>query len=137
MDEASKKFHEWIFSRVRKTGPKTQAGLASALGVAHPQISALKRGDRDLKVREVPTIANYLEAQPPAWEGIDFKIRDKSEIRSFLERIDGLNSDNIELLMATISSWMAKDERQGQSPFDGQSSSAIPRHESSSSRSQS
>lgn len=45
---------------------KTQSGLARHLGLAHPQISELLRGNRRLKVDEVPKIAAYLGLPPPA-----------------------------------------------------------------------
>lgn len=55
----------WVRSGLKKPG-KTQKGLATHLGIAHPQITSLLKGTRGLKVDEVPRIADYLEEPPPA-----------------------------------------------------------------------
>lgn len=68
MDKTTQKFIDWIFDNLDKAAGKTQVGLAAKLGVAHPQISMLKAGKRDLKVREVPLIAEYLKKAPPSWD---------------------------------------------------------------------
>lgn len=54
----------WIREGLAKPG-KTQIGIAKALGIAHPQITRLLQGERDLKVREIRPIAEYLETPPP------------------------------------------------------------------------
>ena len=56
---------EWIRKGLAKKG-KTQTGLARAMNIAHSQISRLLSGDRQLKAREIPVIAAYLEELPPS-----------------------------------------------------------------------
>lgn len=58
---------EWIRSGLKRTG-KTQSALAAHLGLAHPQITQLLKGKRDLKVRELPKIAEFLGVPPPEAE---------------------------------------------------------------------
>jgi len=60
----SDRYLDWIREGLKKPG-KTQSGLARALGIAHPQITQLMKGDRRLKVDEVPKIAEYLEEPEP------------------------------------------------------------------------
>lgn len=60
-------FAEWVANNLDKKAGKTQKGLAETLGVAHPQITQLLKGNRDIKVREVPIIAKYLGVAPPSW----------------------------------------------------------------------
>lgn len=68
MDQTTEKFVRWVFDNLDKKAGKTQTGLAERLGIAHPQITMLKTGRRDLKVREIPVIAEYLGKAPPAWD---------------------------------------------------------------------
>ncbi|WLS01712.1 LexA family protein [Shinella oryzae] len=63
-DEMTKTYLEWIRANLKKPG-KTQVGLAGHLGIAHPQITQLLKGNRKLKVDELPKIAEYLEAELP------------------------------------------------------------------------
>jgi transcriptional regulator with XRE-family HTH domain len=63
MDAETERYVRWIRQGL-KNG-KTQSGLAAALGIAHPQISSLMKGTRQLKVPEIPKIAAYLEQPPP------------------------------------------------------------------------
>lgn len=63
-DEMTKQYLDWIRENLKKTG-KTQSGLAAHLGIAHPQITQLLKGNRKLKVDELPRIAAYLEADLP------------------------------------------------------------------------
>jgi hypothetical protein len=55
---------DWIKKGLEQPG-KTQTGLARALGRAPSAITNLLKGTRDLKQREVETIARYLETAPP------------------------------------------------------------------------
>lgn len=64
-DEMTKQYLDWIRENLKKTG-KTQSGLAAHLGIAHPQITQLLKGNRKLKVDELPRIAEYLEAELPS-----------------------------------------------------------------------
>lgn len=63
-DEMTKQYLDWIRENLKRTG-KTQSGLAAHLGIAHPQITQLLKGNRKLKVDELPRIAEYLEADLP------------------------------------------------------------------------
>lgn len=63
-DEMTKQYLDWIRENLKKPG-KTQSGLAAHLGIAHPQITQLLKGNRKLKVDELPRIAEYLEAELP------------------------------------------------------------------------
>lgn len=63
-DDTLKTYINWIKSGLDQPG-KTQSGLARHLGIAHPQISLLVNGKRNLKVDEIPKIAAYLGIDPP------------------------------------------------------------------------
>lgn len=45
---------------------KTQVGLAEHMNLSHPQITQLLKGKRQLKVSEIPVIAEYLDIPPPS-----------------------------------------------------------------------
>lgn len=64
-------FVEWIRASFDKKRGLTQAGLATHLGIAHPQITQLLNGKRSLKIREVPKIAEYFGAEPPFMAPLD------------------------------------------------------------------
>ena len=66
-EEPKNPYIDWIREGLKKPG-KTQSGLASHLGIAHPQITQLLKGKRKLKVDEIPRIATYLEMDPPGSE---------------------------------------------------------------------
>lgn len=55
----------WIREGLRQPG-KTQAGLAAALGIDRAQVTRLLQGRRELKQREVKTVAEYLGGDAPA-----------------------------------------------------------------------
>jgi phage repressor protein C with HTH and peptisase S24 domain len=55
---------DWIRAGLAKPG-KTQSGLAKALGRAPSAVTALLKGERELKAREVAVVAAYLEVLPP------------------------------------------------------------------------
>jgi phage repressor protein C with HTH and peptisase S24 domain len=55
---------DWIRDGLRKPG-KTQKGLAEALGIDASQVTRLLKGERQLKVAELPRIAGYLEEPTP------------------------------------------------------------------------
>lgn len=63
-DKETQRFIEWIKTGLEKPG-KTQKALAAHLNLAHPQITMLLKGERGLKVGEVPLIAVYLGTPPP------------------------------------------------------------------------
>lgn len=50
---------DWIKDRLSDL-KKTQVGLAKALGVPHPRISEMIKGDRALKLTEAPHFAEYM-----------------------------------------------------------------------------
>ena len=50
---------DWIREGLKQPG-KTQTGLAAHMGVAHPQVTQLLKGRRQLKVYELAKIAEYL-----------------------------------------------------------------------------
>jgi phage repressor protein C with HTH and peptisase S24 domain len=56
---------QWIRDGLEKPG-KTRSGLARALDRAPSAVTALLNGQRELKAREIPLIAAYLETEPPA-----------------------------------------------------------------------
>lgn len=64
IDLETKRYIDWI--RLGLRDGKTQSGLATALGIAHPQITSLLKGTRQIKVSEIPKISAYLETPPPA-----------------------------------------------------------------------
>lgn len=70
----AQRYIEWIKSALKSTG-KTQSGLAAHLNLAHPQITQLLKGNRRLKVDEVPRIAEYLGVEPPKDDASDEIIR--------------------------------------------------------------
>jgi len=63
-DAETERYIEWIRSELKRTG-KTQSALAKHLNIAHPQITQLLKGNRRLKVDEVPAIADFLGVPPP------------------------------------------------------------------------
>jgi len=63
-DEFTNQYLEWIREGLAQPG-KTQIGLAHHLGIAHPQITQLLKGRRNLKVHEIPKIAEYLDRPLP------------------------------------------------------------------------
>lgn len=65
MDATEERYIEWLRIGLKKPG-KTQIGLATHLGLAHPQVTQMLKGRRRLKVGEVSKIAEYLEILPPA-----------------------------------------------------------------------
>lgn len=65
MEQETQRYIDWIRLGLKQPR-KTQTGIADALGIAHPQISSLLAGKRQLKVNEIPRIAEYLELPPPA-----------------------------------------------------------------------
>lgn len=56
-----------ILEGLKKPG-KTRKGLAEALGRQPQAITALLKGDRDLKAREIPIVARYLDIVIPEIE---------------------------------------------------------------------
>lgn len=66
-DASTEMYLDWIREALKQPG-KTQVGLAAHLGVAHPQITQLLKGRRNLKVQEIPKIAEYLGVDPPSQE---------------------------------------------------------------------
>jgi transcriptional regulator with XRE-family HTH domain len=56
---------QWILEGLKKPG-KSRSGLAKAMQRAPSMVTALLRGNRELKAREIETIAKYLEVEPPA-----------------------------------------------------------------------
>lgn len=65
MDPETERYINWIRAGLRPKG-KTQTGLAERLGVEHPQVSKMMKGERKISVHELPKIAEYLEMPPPA-----------------------------------------------------------------------
>lgn len=55
---------DWIRKGLEKPG-RTQAGLAQALGVDRAQATRLLQGKRELKVRDLRAISQYLDSPPP------------------------------------------------------------------------
>jgi transcriptional regulator with XRE-family HTH domain len=68
-DAATEIYLDWIRAGLKQAG-KTQVGLAAHLGIAHPQITQLLKGKRNLKIAEIPKIADYLGIDPPKAEVI-------------------------------------------------------------------
>lgn len=64
---------EWIREGLKKPG-KTQSGLAATLKRAPSAITALLKGGRELKAREIRLIAAYLEVTPPRFEPDDVPV---------------------------------------------------------------
>lgn len=71
---------EWIRAGLEKPG-KSRVGLAKALGRSPSVVTHLLDGRRALKVREIVTIANYLECFPPLDEG---QLRDSTPTLRYL-----------------------------------------------------
>lgn len=58
---------KWIEEGLKKPG-KTQTGLAAALKRSPSAITALLKGERELKIREIPIVAAYLEVIAPGMD---------------------------------------------------------------------
>ena len=56
---------EWIRKGLEKPG-LSQAGLAEALGIDRAQVTRLLQGKRELKVRELKLVGDYLGSPAPA-----------------------------------------------------------------------
>lgn len=63
-DPETQRYIDWVRKGLKQKG-KTQTGLADHMGIAHPQISSLLKGTRQVKVSEIPKMAEYLELPPP------------------------------------------------------------------------
>jgi repressor LexA len=63
-DHHPRMFVDWIGRGLKKPG-KDQKGLAEAMGVDRSTVSKLLSGVRQLKAREIETVAAYLEEPPP------------------------------------------------------------------------
>lgn len=55
---------QWIVDGLEKPG-KSKSGLAKAMGRSPSMVTALLKGERQLKAREIETIAKYLEVEAP------------------------------------------------------------------------
>ncbi len=75
----------WIREGLRQPG-KTQAGLAAALGLDRAQVTRLLQGRRDLKQREVKTVAEYFGAEVPSGPTIG----GDNHVRSVTEAIEAI-----------------------------------------------
>ncbi|MDR6431995.1 helix-turn-helix domain-containing protein [Brucella pseudogrignonensis] len=124
-------FAEWVASNLDKKAGKTQKGLAEALGVAHPQITHLVKGTRDIKVREVPIIAKYLGVAPPSWPvDITPNVDPEAEIFRLLQQAEGLDKRAVELASLAIeAAFQAKKKKSSELASDDQSLPANPHHE--------
>lgn len=60
----------WIEDGLSKPG-KSKKGLAAVLGRAQSAVTALLKGDRQLKAHEIAKIAAYLEVDPPGYEAAE------------------------------------------------------------------
>lgn len=65
MNAETKKYIDWIKSNLDRKSGKTQLALAHHLGLAHPQVTRLLKGERRLKIDEIPKIAEFLGVPPP------------------------------------------------------------------------
>lgn len=102
-DNVAQLFIDWIANNLDKKAGRTQSGLAEHMHVAHPQVTQLLKGKRDLKVREVPIIAEYLNAPPPNWpNGSSDVIRGDQAIIEMLQRIEGLDQRGVEVVFSVI-----------------------------------
>jgi SOS-response transcriptional repressor LexA len=61
---------EWIVEGLKKPG-KTQAGIAKAMRRSPSMVTAMLKGKRELKARDIAVIARYLEVDPPSAPPID------------------------------------------------------------------
>ncbi|MBS9476206.1 LexA family protein [Ancylobacter radicis] len=68
---------DWIVAGLAKPG-KTKGGLAAALGRSASAVTAMLAGQRQLKAREIPVIAAYLEVDPPGAQGDLIKVPSQS-----------------------------------------------------------
>ena len=55
---------DWIKSELRKSG-RTQTGLAKAMGVDPSAVTRILKGDRKIRLDEVPKIEAFLRGEPP------------------------------------------------------------------------
>lgn len=134
MTTLSQIFIEWIRSGLKQPG-KTQSGLARHLNIAHPQITQLLNGRRQLRLDEIPKIADYLGIDAPGISAGHEPIRGATEILNTLERIEGLKPENVAALMSVITGFLEANRARQQQPSPGdQPAIAIPHRESQSSQ---
>lgn len=126
-DVTTQRFIEWIAANLDKKAGKTQTGLAERLGVAHPQITQLLKGKRDLKIREVPIIAEYLGTPPPPL----IEAAPGKQIRAALLAY-GVHESQLELAVDVLGNFKrpATGAPPEHSPSRGSQPHANPRHES-------
>ena len=55
----------WLAAGLDKKRGKTQEGLAKALGISQPRVSEILNRKRQIKLTELPKIAEYLGQSPP------------------------------------------------------------------------
>ena len=61
----------WLAEQLDRPG-YNQAGLARALGKDPAAVNRMLKGDRQIKVNELPAILNYLQASPPGGEALGY-----------------------------------------------------------------
>lgn len=64
MRHRARMFVKWLAQGLEKSG-KSQKGLAYRLGVSEPVISRMVSGAREIRLAEIPAIADYIEEDPP------------------------------------------------------------------------
>lgn len=130
-NQASDIFREWIRNGLKQAG-KTQMGLAEHLGLAHPQITHMLNGKRQLKVDEVPRIAEFLGIDPPGYPHVSGKARlpgavSEANLRSALLAF-GVDREDLGRAVSAVKVFVDDlDEPRSPSLPDDQSGSSNPR----------
>jgi hypothetical protein len=79
-----------IEQALKKPG-KSKSGLARALGKHPTAVTNILKGDREIKAREMPIIAEYLELQVPPYDEVakpaPAELSAVETIKSVLERV--------------------------------------------------
>ncbi|TPI39285.1 helix-turn-helix transcriptional regulator [Mesorhizobium sp. B3-1-9] len=133
----------YFFKEWRKHRGLNQEALADMIGLTASSISQLENGKQGFTDSTLTALAQALDCRPgdlllwgpDAAEASTGPIRQPNEIRSCLERIDGLLPDNVAVLLSVIEGFrQANAGRSSQTRPDDQSEFANPRRESSASR---
>lgn len=104
---------QWIIDGLKKPG-KTQAGIAKAMRRSPSMVTAMLKGKRELKAKDIGVIARYLEVDPPIMPPPE----DKPQIRTAMIIGDvaggvwtepGVEFEPIPTTVAIDERWAARD----------------------------
>ncbi|MBZ9719128.1 helix-turn-helix domain-containing protein [Mesorhizobium sp. AD1-1] len=133
----------YFFRQWRKRRRLNQEDLAEMVGLTASSISQLENGKQGFSDSTLVALAKALDCRPGdllLWGPDDVEastgpLRQPNEIRSTLERIEGLKPDNVTVLLSAIQGFQtANAEQSSQGQPDGRYGPATARRVSTASR---